>query len=451
MPPLREDPESPIEGLAARLRATGKVAAAGARLAARRALGREGDPDLALGESIARELDRMKGIAMKAGQVLSYFEGMLPVSTHEALRVLQTGVTAMPYPRVVEVLAEEFGRPPEELFESFEREPAAAASIGQVHRARFEGRDVAVKIQYPHLAETIEADFRRLRPFSRLVSLGTAVDGPGIADDIAAHLAEECDYRAEAASQEWFREAWSDDPRIAIPAVVPERSSRRVLTTAWAEGDDFYAFAERAGEPERHAAAATLLRFAFGSLFGLGRANADPHPGNYVFPPGAPRDAPIVFLDFGCVHRFGAAFLETERNLARAVLDDRPDEFRRRLDASGLVASPRGFDYDLQWRMQRLQYAPFGDPEFEYSTRFVREVMELSGPSNPNLRRLAVTDEWVWYQRLVWGLHAVLARLGARGPFDELFREMLDGASPARRPAVPGDRPLDDASTRTES
>lgn len=379
----------------------------------------------------------MKGMAMKVGQVLSYFDGLLADPAHEALRVLQRGATAMPYAKVVGVVAEDFGRPPEELFEAFGRDPVAAASIGQVHRARFEGREVAVKVQYPGLAESIAADIGRLRPLARLVSLGTAVDGPAIADDIAGRLAEECDYAVEAESQEWFRRAWASDPEVAIPGVVRECTSRRVLTTAWADGEDLYAFAGHAPQEDRDAAGRTLLRFGYGSLFGLGRANADPHPGNYLFPPGAPRDAPVVFLDFGCVHRFEPAFLDVERGLARAVLDDDRAAFRRRLDTSGFIADRKGFDYDVQWRMHRLQYRPFRDPGFVYSPALIREAMELSGPSNPNLRRLRVSHEWVWLQRLVWGLHAVLARLAARGPFDGPFRDILD------RPAEPGTREAD--------
>jgi len=433
---VSDRPPPLLDGLADRILSTGKIAAAGARLASRRAFGFEGERDAKLGAALATELDRMKGMAMKVGQIFSYFDGILPDQAQEALRGLQQGATRLPYGRVARVIEEELGRPIEAVFEDFERDPAASASIGQVHRARYKGRAVAVKIQYPGLADSIEADFARLRPFTRLISVGTAVDGPRIADDLVARLVEECDYRTEAASQEAFRAAFAADPEIAIPAVVPEATSRRVLTMAWAEGRDLYRFATEAPQGHRDAATRTLVRFVYRSLFELETVNADPHPGNYLFPRGCPTAAPIVFLDFGCTHAFTPEFMASERAIARCVIDGHRDRFDEVFLATGMVASPRGFDYDVQWRMHRLQYRPFWDREFVYTTDFMREAMEMSGPSNPNLRRLAISNEWVWLQRLVWGLHAVLVRFGARAPLGDVLREQLDRP---RAPLVRGD------------
>ena len=210
------DKRSPLvgEGWAERLLSTGRVAASGARLAARQILRREGPVDGLIGESLAAELDRMKGMAMKVGQILSYFEGILPEETHEALRVLQQGVTSMPYERVAEVLREAFGEPVEDLFEDFEREPIAGASIGQVHRARYRGLPVAVKVQYPRIVQNLESDFRRLRGLTRVASAGTAVDGLAIATELKDRVIAECDYLAEARAQDAFRVAFGADEEV---------------------------------------------------------------------------------------------------------------------------------------------------------------------------------------------------------------------------------------------
>lgn len=406
------------------------MAASAAHLATRRLLGREGEEDGAIGETLAAELDRMKGMAMKVGQILSYFDGVLPEETHAALRVLQRGVTTLPYERVARLVEEALGAPPEELFDAFGAEPVAGASIGQVHRATYRGRSVAVKVQYPGIAGALATDLARVRTLSHLASLGTAVDGPAIADELGERFRSECDYVAEAAAQEAFRRAFAGDAQVSIPGIVRERSAATVLTTEWAEGRDFYAFAKEAPQEERDAAGRVLLRFAHRSFFTFGTVNADPHPGNYLFP-GGDR---VAFLDFGCVRRFSPGFVDRERHLMRVVVEGRREAFRDAVRASGMVVDPRRFDFDLHWRMLRHQWAPYLSDDYAFSLGHIREGMEYSRPTNPNLRRLAIPPEWIWLQRLQWGLHAVLARLGVRGSFRTLLLEILS----APREAFPG-------------
>lgn len=441
-----EPPFLPGSGLLSRLRSAGRVGASAARLAARRLLGRSGAVDGDLGEAMAAELDRMKGMAMKVGQVLSYIDGVLPEEAQTALRSLQRGVTSMPPEEARRVVEEALGAPVDALFDAWEDDPAAAASLGQVHRARLRdppvgGADpseeraagpVAVKIQYPGVADDIDEDFGRLRLLGRVASLPTAVDGLAIVEELRARVGEECDYRREADAQDAFRRAFADDPRVTIPAVVRSRTAETVLTTSWAEGRSLYEMAADADEEERRAVAATLLRFAHRSFFELCAINADPHPGNYLFPrPGtAVRPGSVVFLDFGCVRRFDPAFVEAERRIARAVVDGRRREFRDAVVEAGRVPEAAGFDWALHWKVLRHQYGPYLDERFHFDTEWVREGMALNGPGNPNLVRLRFPPEWVWLQRLQWGLHAVLARLGAEGAFRDLFLRCLD--APAR-------------------
>jgi predicted unusual protein kinase regulating ubiquinone biosynthesis (AarF/ABC1/UbiB family) len=175
----------------------------------------------ALTEQLAEELDRMKGMAMKVGQILSYFDGVLPAPVHRALTGLQQGALAVPFADMSRVAQEVFGTPLEALFDSFDQTPIASASIGQVYRARWRGTDVAVKIQYPDVRSSIDADFSRLTALSRLAALGSAVDGPGIVAELRDTFVAECDYILEARNQNTFAAALRGEPGIIVPEAIP--------------------------------------------------------------------------------------------------------------------------------------------------------------------------------------------------------------------------------------
>lgn len=392
------------------------------RIGVRRLFKAQGPKDAFLGNALAHELDQMKGMAMKVGQILSYFDGILPDETHGALRMLQQGHDPMPFAQIESILEEAFSRPVAELFDSLEQTPVSAASIGQVHRARHNGHPVAVKVQYPGVAGTIDTDFRRLRRIARFASLATAVDGDAITEELRDRFREECDYTKEADNQRAFRGAFEADPEISIPDVVRERTSANVITMDWHSGEDLYTFLETSTQKRRDEVGLVLARFAFTSLFSLGKINADPHPGNYLFT----HDGPITFLDFGCVRRFDPGFLEAHRTLVKTVIADERDGFQAALDETGMVARSRGFDYDLHWELLRHEYAPYCTPRFQFTNDYIRRGMDYSSPSNPNLRRLAIPPQWIWLERQQWGLHAVLARLQAQGPFARVMQEALE-------------------------
>jgi predicted unusual protein kinase regulating ubiquinone biosynthesis (AarF/ABC1/UbiB family) len=408
---------------------TGRLAVSATRLAARRAMGADGDTDGRLGESLARELDEMKGLAMKVGQILSYLDGVLPEATHEALRSLQRGNKPVAYERMAEVITTAFGEPVEALFERLDSRAVAAASIGQVYRASYAGRDVAVKVQYPGVRETVEGDVARLRSLARVASFATAVDGPAIVDELRERFLEECDYEREAANQNAFAAAFEREPATHIPRAVLERTRPSVLTTEWADGDGFYTFLESADDELRNSAALVLTRFAYRSLFELGTLNADPHPGNYLFA----KDGGVVFLDFGCVRRFESAFVDAERRVARAVLDGRRADFRDAVVATGMVPSPSHFDFDIHWDMLSHQWQPYRERRFRFTPEYIARGATFSRPSNPNLRRLAIPPAWIWVQRMQSGLHAVLTRMHAEGPFRDVLERSLSASGRSDR------------------
>ena len=409
--------------ITARARRTAKLAGSVAAAGARRLIRKSEDDDRVFGEALASELDTMKGMAMKVGQILSYMDGALPAESQAMMRTLQRGAEPLALDVIQAVVDDALELPLQALFDRFDPEPVAAASIGQVHRASVTGTEVAVKVQYPHVRETFDLDMRQLRRLARVASAATRVDGVAIVDDIQARLHEECDYTFEARWLERFRAVFADDPQIVFPAVVPDRSTETVLTTTWCEGRDFYSFCDQASEDERQAAARTMIRFAMTSLYAHGAINADPHPGNVLF-----RDrGEVVFLDFGCVRVLPTDWLDRDRAVVRALLADDRAAFDRAVLDSGIIAGdPARFDLDTHHAMMRWQWAPFLTDSFTFTPEHMQEGTRFSGPTNPNLRRMAIDGPWVWVERLRWGLLAVLTRMGASGSFRPILEQALD-------------------------
>jgi predicted unusual protein kinase regulating ubiquinone biosynthesis (AarF/ABC1/UbiB family) len=425
------------------------VAWTAGRLAGRRLLGlRAGERDLEFGELLTGQLDQMKGLAMKVGQIVSYLDVPLPEAVQEQLARLQTGQRGMPPAQVRQVIEAALGRPLEALFEAFVESPVAAASIGQVHRAvvsrgeasKAAGWPVAVKVQYPEIARSFGDDLRAVGRLSSLASLASAVDGRALVDEIRQRLVEECDYLREARAQAAFARAFADDRDVIVPAVVTERSAATVLTTAWIEGESFSALRPAAGaEPgteaaaqvRRDAVAATLVRFAYRSLWQLAAIQADPHPGNFVFPVGSaehPAPGRVAFLDFGCVRLLEPAMVEALRGIAAAIRDgDRP-RFRQATQALGVVGKPKSFDYEHFFAVMEHLHRPLLAPRFAFDPDYVREGYALNGPGSPNARTMAMPPAYIWVARLQWGLWSILARLRARGAFRGMMDELL--ASP---------------------
>jgi predicted unusual protein kinase regulating ubiquinone biosynthesis (AarF/ABC1/UbiB family) len=262
----------------------------------------------------------MRGLALKIGQMASYVDGYVPPeyqpSFERTLKKLRNAAPSMSAEAAARVVAEELGGPPERLFAEWSTEPFAAASIGQVHRARLhDGRPVAVKVQYEGVDRAVRADLSNASTLTRL--LGPLGGKFGVKDqmrELRERFEEELDYRHEAEEQERFREVWDGDGAITIPAVVAQRSARRVMTSELVTGIGFDAACEASPE-ERAAWAKTLWRFVFGSLLVHGLFNADPHPGNYVFQ----RDGRVAFLDFGCTRHIGDRQVGLSRAAHRAA------------------------------------------------------------------------------------------------------------------------------------
>jgi predicted unusual protein kinase regulating ubiquinone biosynthesis (AarF/ABC1/UbiB family) len=423
---IRSLPRGLLSRTAATGRVVGRLGLSGARRLVRRSL----EEDAALGEALFSELDQMKGMAMKVGQILSYMDVGLPPETERRLARLQEGAEPFAFEAIRPLVEAALGAPLEALFERFDPEPVAAASVGQVHRARFDGREVAVKVRYPGVEETVAEDFARLERLGRVASLATAVDGGALVAELRERMVAECDYAMEAANQRLFGRLLAGEPLLRVPAVVDARCGDGVLTTAWHEGTGFQALLEEPHE-ERAAAAVTLARFPFLTLFGHGLLQADPHPGNFRFRGGGA----VTALDYGCVRRFTREQVEDYRHLSRVVVCDRRADFPDAAARAGLAPAPERLDMDEMWAMMCWMYAPYRAPRFRFERGWWERIRELSRPTNPNLRHQGMPPHWVWLQPTQVGLHAVLLKLEVEAALREPFLSLLDRPLDATPPA----------------
>ena len=288
-------------------------------------------------EQILDVLGQMKGAAMKVGQVASFVDtGAFPPEFQERvqskLAELREAAPSVPFEKMRRVVDDGLGGPLEDTFADFGEQAVAAASIGQVHRARLtDGREVAVKVQYPGVAQAVRADLQNLGLIMRVAKrIAPGMDAKAMTREIRERLTDELDYEHEAQQHRAFARSWRGHPFIYVPRVVTELCSEHVLVSEWVDGRGFDevkamdgAAHDRFGE--------ILFRFFFGSLYRNGHFSGDPHPGNYRLMP----DGRVAFLDFGMTKRVSRDDLEAEAGAVRAAMDGDADELHRRLGAMG--------------------------------------------------------------------------------------------------------------------
>lgn len=310
-------------------------------------------------EHTAEVLGHMKGAAMKVGQMASLIDfDRLPADElddfQSRLADLRDSAPQVPFKDMQKVIERDLGDRIAELFADFDPNAAAAASIGQVYRARLhDGRAVAVKVQYPGIASAVRADLQNLGLLIRAARrFAPGLDPDSAALEVRERIAEELDYEHEAQAQRAFARRWRDHPFIVIPDVITDLCRERVLVTEWVDGIGFEqlktypkATRDRVGE--------ILFRFYFGSLYRFGHFSGDPHPGNFVLQP----DGRVAFLDFGMTKAVPRAAVETELEVLRAALE---------LDATRVHAA-----------LAELGFFDINDPSFE-SARVLAHVRALN-------------------------------------------------------------------------
>jgi predicted unusual protein kinase regulating ubiquinone biosynthesis (AarF/ABC1/UbiB family) len=392
----------------------------------------------------AETLGRSRGVLMKAGQILSFVslgsvvEGRSQAVYQAALARLQDDAPPMDPAVAAGVVAAELGASPHEVFATFEPQPLAAASIGQVHAARtHDGRDVVVKVQYPGVDEAIRADLANaelLATFFQLVrgifpDLGRS-DARALAREVSERIGEEIDYVVEAANQTAFADEYAGHPFVRVPRVLPEFSTARVLTSERSDGVR-WARAQQADQATMDRWGEAIYRFTLGSLRRMGRFNADPHPGNYLFHP----DGSVTFLDFGCVKTFTTEQVDWMRATVQTSIEGDGESLLRRYAEGGFVdpADPPTPDGLLAWARESL--APVLEPQpFRYVPEFAARLVDLEfsprGPHAATVQKLALPGEYLSLSRIDLGMTAVLATLRASSCWESIRRELDFGAAP---------------------
>ncbi|GAA3757690.1 AarF/ABC1/UbiB kinase family protein [Plantactinospora mayteni] len=409
-------------------------------------------------EQLFSVLGQLKGGAMKFGQALSVFEAALPEEVaapyRQALTKLQEAAPPLPAASVHKVLAEQLGPDWRSLFVEFDDKPAAAASIGQVHRAIWKvegttptgrrrgtkaatkavatvpaGRPVAVKVQYPGAGPALLSDLKQL---SRLGAMFRAIQ-PGLdikplLSELRARISEELDYELEAESQRIFAAAYADDPEIFVPGVVA--AAPRVLVTDWVEGTPLSAIIDSGSASDRDQAGRLMATLHFSAPMRAGLLHADPHPGNFRLLP----DGRLGVIDFGAVARLPGGHPEPIGRLVRLALAGDADAVVAGLREEGFIRldSPIDAQAVLDFLMPILQ--PLSVEEFRFSRAWLRvEAARLANPRSPAYqlsRQLNLPPSYLLIHRVTLGSIGVLCQLEAKAPYRGIVERWLPGFAP---------------------
>lgn len=438
-PPPEPATEHPLEKLQSSWMARGlKLTTTGAFIAGQLALlgirhiawGDQSVPEVqakaytAIARRLVDTLGSMKGLPQKLGQFISYMDFHLPEALRRELATLQRCSPPMSAPVIAERIVAEFRETPHQRFAEWNAAPFAAASLGQVHRAVLRtGETVAVKVQYPGIDRVLAADLKNAAVIEQLGAFFLRGHAPGpLIQEIHERLVEECDYTIEAANQMFFCEAFADDPRVVIPRVFAEHSTRRVLTTAMVEGRSVAEFVRTASAAARNRAGEIIWDLAMRSLFTLQRFNGDPHPGNYLFL----LDGRVGWVDFGCVKTMDAALSTHWRQFIRGVIDNDPDSVRAAIDALGMVPDPARYDYQHFFDLMRAWYEPWwSNQPYQFTRERHTALWRRMALDNPNAARTHFPRSTFYLNQLQWGLPALLADLGATSNWHARLHEYL--------------------------
>jgi predicted unusual protein kinase regulating ubiquinone biosynthesis (AarF/ABC1/UbiB family) len=386
-------------------------------------------------EQLFSVLGELKGGAMKLGQALSVFEAALPEETaapyREALTRLQEAAPPMGTATVHKVLDEQFGRSWRHRFSDFTEIPAAAASIGQVHRATWaDGREVAVKLQYPGAGPALMADFTQLSRMARLFSrISPGLEIKPLLAELKERVLEELDYTLEAESQRSFAAAYLGDPEIAVPRVVA--SAPKAMVTEWMDGTPLSRIIASGTADERDRAGTLLALLHYSAPARAGLLHADPHPGNFRIL----SDGRLGVVDFGAVARLPNGYPEPLGRLTRHAVDDDGPAVLALLRAEGFIRDT--VDVDAHQVMNYLGpiVEPLRTPTFTFSREWMRtQATRLGDPRREEARvgRLFnLPPSYLLIHRVSIGSIGVLSQLGATAPFRTLAEKWQPGfASP---------------------
>jgi predicted unusual protein kinase regulating ubiquinone biosynthesis (AarF/ABC1/UbiB family) len=388
-------------------------------------------------KQIVAALGTMKGAAMKLGQVMSFLDVGLVAEEHREefqreLAKLRDAAPTVSFKQMRRVIEDDLEGSIEELFESFEQEPIAAASIGQVYRATLQdGREVAVKVQYPGVAAAVRADMQNMDMIMRLLKRMTpGMDAKAIAAEIKERIGEELDYELEAQNQRSLARIYRDHPFIVVPDVITSLSRERVLVTEFVKG---VGFEEMKGYPQaqRDRIGEIVFRFFLGCLYRHRQFSGDPHPGNFLLMD----DGRVAFLDFGLFKRMEANAVELELACQRAVIEGDAEALHRLLAQSGFLPEPERVNAEhlMEFIADAIWWYT-NDEVVELTPEIATQVMiESSDPRSSHFREMRHQDmrpEHLFGRRMEVLTLAVLSQLRAKNNWHRIAREWIYGDAP---------------------
>ena len=389
-------------------------------------------------EQIVEALGSMKGAAMKVGQVLSFLDvGMVPEEYREEfqrkLAKLRDAAPTVTFNDMGKVIEAELGEPLKEVFAEFDKEPIAAASIGQVYRAKLhDGREVAVKVQYPGVAAAVRADMQNLGLILRLAKrIAPGMDPKAIGEEIRSRIGEELDYELEAQNQRTLARIFRGHPFIVIPDVVSSLSHERMMVSEYVHGAGFEELKGRDQE-ERDRIGEMIFRFYFSCLYRHGQFSGDPHPGNSMLL----EDGRMAFFDFGLFKRMPPGSVDLEIKVACAIIEGDTETIMRLGTDVGFFREPEKFNPDrvlAHFSAATSWYT--ADREIELTPEYATQVLiDMSDPRSEYfgyLRHESAPPDHIFGRRMEVLTLAVISQLHARGNFHRIAREWFYGDPPA--------------------
>jgi predicted unusual protein kinase regulating ubiquinone biosynthesis (AarF/ABC1/UbiB family) len=393
----------------------------------------------AMAESIVDVLGTMKGAAMKLGQVLSFLDiDSLPVEQREVLQerlcTLTNSSSRVSFEDMRAVIETDLERPLEKAFAEFDEAPVAAASIGQVYRARLhDGSRVAVKVQYPGIAEAVGSDLQNVTLLLRAARLmAPGMDARTIAGEIRERILAECDYELEARVQRAFARDWKGHPFAVVPDVLMSLSTRRVLVSEWVDGSSFEVV-KALPQEERDRFGEVLYRFFVGALYRTGRFSADPHPGNYLMKD----DGTVAFIDFGMHKELPPERVELERRWIRSAMERDAGALYEQLAALGYFDpdDPKVKPDELVAQQWALCGWWFEDRELRVTRELVARMMvDASDPKSEYkdlMKRETAPPDTLFAQRALGLTFAMLGQIEASANWHRIAREYVYGDPPS--------------------